>query len=414
MKRSCKNIDITDWQVVHTWVAECLINHKKRYDFRKLICNTLGLTKFDYKQRVIRNNEEMLLWEAAVIIAKDACQRIKDRDLKLSPVTYTLRIDPSSAKERLIGNESPMQQVFDYIAVCSCEDIWRRRIVKQQISGIRNRGALYGTRMIQDWIITDNRAANYANKHHYRYTRKCTYFVKCDVKQCYPSMRVENFMRLFRRDCANTDILWLWETLLTSHKSKEYNYEGFMIGAWCSQWACQYVLSFIYRHVMDFKVIRKTRKSKAVSHMLLQMDDLLLIGSNRKHLKLAVDDLVKFADAELGLTIKDNWQICKLSETPIDIVGYKIHTDGSITLRDQIFVRSRRMLLRAKRNYGDISIKQAKRIASYEGYYKDNGKERISKGKHADCRYINSKYSTKEIFDVANNLISEEAKKYAF
>ena len=403
MKRSCKNIDITDVNTILPWVTECLLRHTKRYDFRTLICTIGGMDRKSLST-ALENNDKAVFEPVAVNIAEEASRRIKVRELNLKPVTYRTRIDNSSGKVRLIGNESAMQQVFDYIAVRSCEEIWNRRLVPQQIAGIEGRGAIYGIRMIQKWVDKDNARIEYGKRHHTRYTSTCKYHAKGDVTQCYPSLRTNTFMRLFHKDCANETILWLWEELLNSHAVGDY--EGFMIGALCSQWACQYMISFIYRHAMSLHSVRRGKKIKWLSHVAIQMDDILFIGSNRKNLKRAIEECIRYAHDELGLTIKGTWQICKLSETPIDIVGYKIYRNGGISIRARVFLRLRRVALKIKRK-GRMSIEQARRLCSYKGFVQDNGKHCVSsKGKHSDSRKVCHRYDLYKLIRIAKNLIS--------
>ncbi|MCD7888331.1 MAG: hypothetical protein LUG23_00125 [Oscillospiraceae bacterium] len=368
MKSSCKQIDITDVNTILPWAGECIDRHKKRHDFEKLLLTVGGMTKENYRKAV--NGDLSLLEEPKRRIAEEAAKRIKERNLKLAPVVIQYRRDKSSLKLRQIGRESAMQQIFDYIAIRSCEDIWNRRIVPQQASSIRNRGQVYGIAMISSWVQKDNRAAEYAKEHGYRYSRKCKEHVKLDVKQCYPSLRTEMFMRRFRRDCKNKDILWLWETLLNSHKVN--GYEGFMIGALISQQAAQYLLSFVYRYAMTLTKTRRDKKIKLITHGLFFMDDMLFTGSSRSSLKQAVRKIEAYVKAEIGVDIKPLWQIQELDKTPIDMMGYLVRADGTVSIRPRVFIRSRRTAQRSNRH--GMSLRQARRLSAFKGYYKQKKK----------------------------------------
>lgn len=368
MKRSCKHIDITDWKAVLPWVRECVNRHKTRYDFQKMICKVGGLTKAE-RDLAISGNAK-LLDKACENIAREAAQRIKVRSLNLPPCHIREKQDHSTLKLRMIGKESAMQQVLDYIAVNSCNDIWKRRIVPQQSSSIKGRGQAYGAVMISKWFKADKRAADYAHGHNLKYTRKCKYYVKLDVKKCYQSLRVEKFMNLFRRDCGNEDILWLWEQLLKSHRVELPDgtiNEGFMIGALPSQMAAQYMLSFLYRYATNLHSTRRGKQKQMVSHAELFMDDILLTGSSYKDLKKATGLIIRYAQDELGLTIKPDWQICHTDASPVDMMGFVIHADGNVTVRPRVFIKARRMMLRTIRH--GISLRQARRISSYKGFF---------------------------------------------
>ena len=87
MKRYCKHIDITNWRTVLPWVTECVLRHKKRYDFRSLICYSVGCSRKSLSAELESGDNSVFL-KASEIIAKDAVERIKNRELNLKPVTY--------------------------------------------------------------------------------------------------------------------------------------------------------------------------------------------------------------------------------------------------------------------------------------------------------------------------------------
>lgn len=365
---SCRNIDITDWHTILPWVRACLKRHKKRYDFRHLLMKVGGMTGGEYER--LMAGERGLLEPAAENVAKEAARQIRERKLNLSPVQLREKEDHSTFKVRLIGRESAMQQIMDYVAVKACEDIWQRRLVPQQSSSIKGRGPAYGVAMISRWLRRDRRASEWAVEHGRRYTRKCRYFVKVDLSRCYQSMRIGPFMERFSRDCGNDDLIWLWEQILNSHHVEKPDgsmYEGFMIGALPSQQACQYVLSYAYRYATGLHVMRHGKPKQLVTHMTLFMDDMLLFSSSRRDLKEAVEKLVKYLGDEFGLSVKENWQICDVDESVIDMMGYSIHGDGGVTVRPRVFLRARRLAYRAMRH--GVSLRQARRACAYKGYF---------------------------------------------
>ena len=368
MKRSCKHINIEDPKVIEPWVYGCIERHFKRRDFKWLLLTLGGLSREEYLSAVYEQDKAPL-FAAAERIAEEVAKRIRARKLGLPPVKIREMIDKSSGKVRQIGKESAMQQVFDYVAVFACEEIWSRRVVPQQVSSILGKGQTRGVRMLQNWIERDNSAARYASRHGVKYSRKCRYYVKLDIKKCFPSMRLETFMKFFRRDCGNQAILWLWERLLSSHRVQDY--KGFMIGALPSESAAQYLLSFLYRYATGLHKERRGKQVKLISHALYFMDDQVYFGSNRKDLKMAVRQIIKFAKDELGINIKPNWQICCIDDTPLDTMGFLIHADAVITVRPRVFIRARRTILRYLRT-GRMTIEQARRLCSYKGYFMPN------------------------------------------
>lgn len=412
MIRSCKNIDIEDWQTVEPWVYECIDRHYKRRDFKRLLLTIGSLSDEDYR-RVVKDANKMPLLKAAANLAKEAVRQIKNRTLELEPVHIREMADRSSGKIRQIGKESAMQQIFDYIAKRSCEDIWKRRIVPQQVSSIAGRGQNFGISMIQGWIEADNAAAKWAYKHGKRYYRKCKHYVKLDVRGCFKAMRLARFMKLFRRDCGNEAIIWLWYELLSLHRVD--GYERFMIGALPSETAAQYIMSLLYRFAMSLHKQRRGKSAKLINHALLFMDDQIYYGSSRRDLEIAVKKIIKYAADELGLEIKANWHICDMDGIPLDAMGFVVHADSTVTVRPRVFIRARRAALRYLRR-SRMTVKQARRLSSYKGYFYPN--RRKCRKRHIrlnlKTRKVDKKYKLAAVFAKAAAVVSryERRKHY--
>lgn len=396
MKRSAKNIHITNPEVIFPYVAECVFRHYKRYSFKGLILKIGKMPEEEYKICVANSDKEALV-PYIKNICIEAAQRIKARDLRLPPCHIRERKDHTTGKIRQIGEECAFQQCFDYIAVRSCSEIWKRRLALQQVSSIKGRGQIMGVKMIRQWAIKDKTAAAYARAHNQRYSRKMKFFGKLDVKKCYPSCRLIVFITLFKRDCGNKDILWLWEDLLKRHLVD--GNEGFMIGALVSQWAAQYLLSFTWHYAMELGYIRRGKRVRSISHGLLFMDDMVYTGANRQKLRKALEDISAFTLAKVGLNIKPLWHIHCFADVGIDMMGFVVHQNGKITIRGRDYIRVRRCLIRynARKRY---TLKQARRACSFKGFVK-----------HSDSRKIQETYSTAKAFKAAAGVVSRYDKK---
>lgn len=371
------------------------MRHKSRRNFKRLLL-LHGLSDDSY--RIALERKDYASWDATIqMIANDAANRIKNKNLSLPPVKMKKQEDRTTGKIRLIGRESSFQQIFDYIAVRAAGEIFDARLVRQQCSSVPGRGQIYGMRMIQKYIQGDNRCIRWAGKHKKKYTSKCRYFVKLDIKKCYPNSDADAFLRLFARDCGNADLLWLWKTLLYSHRIDGYS--GFMIGALVSQWAAQYMISFIYRYAMDLAGIRRGKRTKWVSHMVCFMDDMLLFSGNRKNLLRAVRKITIYAKEKLHYTIKENFAIQRLTDTGCDMMGYIVYRNGKVAMRGRNFIKSRRIVLRYS-DRGMLVVSQARRLTSYKGYYK-----------HSDCMKAIKKYHLRHVFLYAQRLISRHERR---
>lgn len=396
MKTKCKNINIRNPENLIPAIKDVVFRHCGRFDFRNLLFR-YGLSVRDYELYLL-SRDKTIMDEVIHNIAEECARRITDRNLNLRPVEIRIKSDKSTGKVRQIGKESAMQQCFDYIAFYAAKEIFNRRIVPEQASSIPGRGQIYGKDIIRGWIIKDVDSLRYAKLHGKRYTRKCKYHVKSDVIKCYPSAKLDKFMVLFEKDCGNEDLVWLWYTLLKSHQVDGYT--GFMIGSLVSQWACQYMISFAYRHIKNLHYERRGKKTKCVEHMLIFMDDMEMTGSNRKLLKSAIQELKGYMESELGFKLKDNWQIHDIDKDPIDMMGYIFYPDGHVEIRGRDFIKARRLALRYKAQGNFLSIRQCKRILSYKGFFK-----------HSDSRYVSKKYDLDKIFEYAAQKLSIEERR---
>lgn len=393
----CKDIDLTNTKVVLPWVTNCIHRHARRYDFRRLLFR-YGLTRSEYNS-FLATGDMSILAIPSQRICEDVCKQICERKLKLRPVVIGQRQDKATGKIRWIGNASPLQQIFDFVAVYGTTEIFRKRISPFQMSSIEGRGQKKGIMQIKKWIAADNRAKRYARKHGLRYTSKCKYRVKMDIKQCYPSASVDVFMPLLRKDTKNTDLLWLWETLLKSHRvdvvtsgGEKQRYNGFMIGSWASQWAMQYMLSFLYWHIMSQ---HNRRGKKIISHSMLYLDDILMLGSNRRQIRSVVLTMIKYAKDKLQLQIKQNWHIDEIAKCGIDMMGCVVWASAKVTMRGRNFIKLRRMSLRFERQNHRLSLRQAKRVASQKGMVE-----------WTDKNFMWQKYKLGHLFRVAQDTVS--------
>ena len=390
MKKACKHIDITKKEEIEPFVVECLLRHKKRHSTINMIKKWFGVSDEHYAR--LLDGDFAAVASVSSLISEYIVKTIKERSIPKFCPHLSERKDCTTGKVRLIGCQPAMQQFYDYVAVRSLKEVWKKRIVLQQCSSIKGRGQTYGKDLIAGYIRKDNRQIEYCRKNKLRYTRCCKYHVKLDIKKCYPSMDKKLIMELLRHDCANDDILYLWQSLFDSYgRAKTPDgrpYTGLLIGALPSQWISQLVISYIYRYVMD---------SGIASHMVIFMDDMLILGSNRRKLKKLVDDTIRYAHKELHLTIKPNYNIRKIDEHPIDMMGYVIYASGKIGIRTRNFLHARRLLLRYKR--GKFGLRSARRLVSYKGYIT-----------HSNSYAMSNKYNAFSTFRKVQKYLSRREK----
>lgn len=204
---------------------------------------------------------------------------------------------------------------------------------------------------------------NRGNAHASRYLKKALkhrtnskYCAKLDIKQYYPSLKPKNVIKALSRKIKDKKFLDLVYRIISSNSEDQ---EGMIIGFYVNQW-----LANFYLEPLDHAIIAMN----GVVNYVRNMDDMILLGRNKKKLHRAVDT-IRWMLRDMGLQLKENWQVFKVDSRGIDFVGYVFH-HGYTTLRKRNFLkltRQSRRLYKYKRNHKNISFHQAAGLVSRTG-----------------------------------------------
>lgn len=400
LKTYCKpaTVNIEDWKFNEDAVVECFWNKRSRKDFQRLLCKTGKITKREIAEDQLNKDFKRTL-EAESEVAKMLTQRIINRDLQLKPIRQFRRIDGLTQKIRDICQESPEQQVFEYIAVFALKPLFRAKIMQIQYGSIPNKGGVAGKRKIERLL---------RKKFHGKVVA-----VKGDVTKAYPSVTVPIAMEMLRRDVGkNKVLLWFLGALMS-------NYPGnhLCIGGYLPAWLFNYVMAYVLRYIYGQAQMRRGKRNRLVYAVVCYADDFTIYGDVSK-LKKAMKKATIWAHDKFGLKIKGIWQFYQVASfdeerenleerrkgskkrTPgVDMMGYVVRRRYTI-IRGRVFRRIRRQVLRAWSDYkskGFVPWWRACRIAAYKGWVK----------------YSNSlKFRIKYCFDELFKLCSYSASKH--
>lgn len=310
---------------------------------------------------------------SAANLIDEVAREIAERRLEFEPIHRYNHIEPTNGKVRTIGVSSVKQQLVDYVVVRCCAGLLKARVGHYQASSVKGKGAMFAMRTIRRWVTWD----------------PSMYFVKMDVRKCYPSTRHDVVLRIFRKYVASPDVLYCIESLLAT-----YTGGGLEIGSYFSLRAEQLVLSFAYHHVEGLHKERRGEKRALVAHQLWYMDDVLLMGNDKRDLRMAARSLERYMRSELGLEMKP-WKICRVGEDePIDMAGYAVRP-SHVEVRAGTFLRGMRAFRRFDRKPG---LKRARRVTSYMGYFK-----------HADCDDVIARNDMHATMRAARRYVSRSA-----
>ena len=352
-------------------VVEFFRNKRSRKDFQRLLCKTGKITKREIVEDQLNKDFKRTL-EAESEVAKMLTQRIINRDLQLKPIRQFQRIDGLTQKLRDICQESPEQQVFEYIGVYALKPLFRAKILPIQYGSIPNKGGVAGKRKIERLL---------RKKFHGKVVA-----LKGDVTKAYPSVTVPIVMEMLRRDIGkNKVLLWFLGALMS-------NYPGnhLCIGGYLPAWLFNYVMSYVLRYIYEQAQIRRGKRNRLVYAIVCYADDFTIYGDVSK-LKKAMKKATIWALDKFGLKIKDIWQFYQVASfdeerenleerrkgskkrtTGVDMMGYVVRRRYTF-IRGRVFRRIRRQVLRAWEDFkakGFIPWWRACRIAAYKGWIK--------------------------------------------
>lgn len=297
---------------------------------------------------------------------------ISSRTLGFRPIRRSKRRDRTNGKERVIGIASIKQQVCDYLCVMAMEEFLSKRSGFYQTANERGKGLRLCRNALRRWSRTER------------------YFIKADVRKCYPSIKTDVVMRVLRKYVRSDDVLYVCETILDT-------YDGCLeIGSYFSLKMAQLVLSFLYHYVESVGKVRRGKRVPLVRHQIWHLDDVIITGNDKRDLKMAMRRLEWYATSEFGLEFKP-WKVCRTGKSErLDLGGWTAY-DGRVMLRGTLFLRATRAFARFSKTR---TLTLAKRVVSYWGW--------LSNG---DCSEVIRTRGFGMVFSLARSMISRAIRR---
>jgi RNA-directed DNA polymerase len=344
-------MDITDFEFIKDCCYKYLKGKRNRNDVAHMFAKSEGIS-FERSKFLLKFNDSKQIDKMVSKIAKEIQMTLITKELNLPPIKYRDHVDVMTKKERVIGIQKPIHQIYDYIAVYGMMEVLKKKIGVFQCASIPKRGQSYGKKHIERWV---------------KNSKKQLYFVKGDIKKCFPSISHDLLKKQLRKDIKNDDLIWLLDYLIDMFGN------GLSIGSYLSQYLSNYHLSQSYHYISnDLYKIRNGKRIRSIEHVLFYMDDFILIGHSKRELKKSMFKVVSHMKSVLGLEIKP-WKICKFSDNePIDMMGF-VFRKNKTTIRDKIFLKARQYYLQAfknLKNIGTIPANLAHKCISAYGWFK--------------------------------------------
>lgn len=314
--------------------------------------------------------------------ANDLSERLIRMDF-LSP--YKTRI----IKDGLSGKERELQVPAFYPDQCAhhaimqiLKPIIERSSYHWSCANIPNRGIDLACKGVERATVRDKKHAKYC--------------VKMDISKFYPSIPHGKLKARLREKIKDEKALQIIFKVIDSHNP------GLPIGNYTSPW-----LAELYLQPLDNLIKQKHR----IRHYVRYADDLVLIDNNKRKLRKALFDIVRFVE-ELDMSVKHDYQLFRIQQyhrektgrkgRKIDFVG-RCFGIGFTTIRKRralALMRQSRFIQKLQRKKLPVSYKMASGFLSRSACFK-----------HTDSYAMKKKYYETVNIKQLKEVVSNESKR---
>lgn len=285
-----------DKEVIRSCIITGSRGKRKRQDVKEVLSDVDGYTEKVYK--LLETETYVPTIPRKIRIFDNSCR--KERDIKVVPYY------PDG--------------IIQQLAVYAMKDVLMRGMYRWSCASIPGRG--------------NSCAANYVKKHLKEDPKGTKYCGKFDIHHYYPTISKQKMMDALRRKIKDEKILNLVEMIIRSDPDP-----GISIGFYLNQWLANLFLEPLDHFICTLK---------GVKYYVRNMDDIVILGGNKKKLHRAREHISRYLETMLGLKLKDNWQIFKTDSRGIDFVGFRFF-HGRTILRRRNFQKLRRNARTARR-----------------------------------------------------------------
>ena len=245
--------------------------------------------------------------------------------------------DGIQRKKRTIIVPSFREQIIHHMVVNIFKPIVMKPLYEHSYGSIPERGGTKGMKVIKKWLT-----------HDYRNTKYC---LKMDIRKYFDSVPHEIVIEKLKSQIHDERFLSILLEIIN------VNDKGLPLGFYTSQWLANWYLTGLDHY------IKEELKAK---HYIRYMDDMVIFDSNKRKLHKMRKLIENYLHDNLGLELKDNWQVFPIKSRFLDFMGYRFYRN-KVTLKKSIIIKACRKARRIARDKPTIySIKQ---YLSYLGWF---------------------------------------------
>lgn len=245
--------------------------------------------------------------------------------------------------------------IMHQLCVMAMKDVLMRGMYTWSCASIPGRGNSWAAKYVKRSLKNDPKG-----------TKHCC---KMDIKGYYPSINRKKVIWMLSRKVKDKRFLKLVYSVINSDPDG-----GLSIGFYINQWLANYYLEKLDHFILTLP---------GVKYYVRNMDDMVLLGPNKKKLHKARKMIDGYLGSKLDLKLKGNWQVFPVDKRGIDFVGFRFyHTHTALRRRN--FLKFRRNCSRAKKqleNDEGITFRMASGLLARAGQLK-----------HCNCLKAKQKY----------------------
>lgn len=309
-----------DRDMIRAAIREGTRGKKKRWDVKKVLDDEEGYVERAYT----------MLVNHAYVPTPPKSKEIFDRTCMKVRIIQIVPFYPDGLMHQL--------------CVMAMQDVLMRGMYRWSCASIPGRGNKCAMRYVRRALDKDRKG-----------TKHC---LKMDIKRFYPSVSPRRLIWALARKVKDKLFLKTVYDIMVSNPDG-----GLAIGFYINQWLANY-----YLEPLDHFI----RTLPGVKYYVRNMDDMVLLGPNKKRLHRARVAIESFLWVRLRLRLKENWQVFPVKSRGIDFVGYRFwHTHTTMRRRNFLrFARQCRRVAKMIREHRPIPFRAAAGLLSRAGQLK--------------------------------------------
>ena len=257
-----------------------------------------------------------------------------------NPITI---YDGISRKQRKIIVPTIEELVVQHCVVNALKPMIYHGMYEHSYASLPKRGGHKAKKQMVKWIQRDRKNTKYV--------------LKMDIRHFFDSIPHDILKRKLAKVIRDDRILDLLCKIIDSTD------HGLPLGFYSSQWLSNWYLQGLDHYI---------KEQLGAKYYVRYMDDMVIFGANKKKLHKTRQAISDYLEKELGLTLKENWQVYRFDKNgkyrDVDFMGFRFYRDRT-TLRRSIMLKATRKARRIAKK-SKTTIYDCRQMLSYLGWIK--------------------------------------------